>query len=109
MKRVTLMVACLALGFFMFSAQDVSADGKQNGATLSEHPNSRYYRGTGPQVRGFRKRVGGYSYSHNDSIISYQDDSVYRDPEIERQSMPFDSGFFFDSAIMPHNSSPYLN
>ena len=108
MKRLTLIVAGLALGFLLVGVQDVTAGGKQSGSAFSEHPNSRYYRGTGPQVRGFRKRVGGYSYSHNDSIISYQDDSLYRDPEIERQSLPFDSGFFFDSAILPLNSSPYL-
>jgi len=107
MKRVTLIIAGLALGFSLLSVQGAIAGGKSSASGLSEHPNSRYYRGTGPQVRGFRKRVGGYSYSYNDSIISYQDDSLYRDPEITRQSLPFDSGFFFDSNIMPHNNSPY--
>ena len=107
MKRVSLILVGVALGISLAGVQVATAGGKHSTSGLSEHPNSKYYRGTGPQVRGFRKRVGGYSYSHNDSIISYQDNSLYRDPEIIRQSMPFDSGFFFDSSIMPHNNSPY--
>ena len=108
MRRVFIAAAIIAIGLTFSNVQPSYAGSKQNGLSLSQHPNSQYYRGTGPQVRGFRKRVGGYSYSHNDSIISYQDDSLYRDPEIERQSMPFDSGFFFDSSIMPLNDAPYL-
>ena len=108
MKRVFMVAALVALGFTFLSAQPSFAGGKQQGSTLSQHPNSQYYRGKGPQVRGFRRRVGGYSYSYNDSIISYQDNSLYRDPEIERQSSPFDSGFFFDSSVLPLNDSPYL-
>ena len=109
MKRVFLATAIAALGFAFLNVQPALAGGKQSGSSLSQHPNSQYYRGTGPQVRGFRRRVGGYSYSHNDSIISYQDDSLYRDPEIIRQSGPFDSGFFFDSSAELLNDSPYLN
>ena len=109
MKRVFMVAAIAAIGFTFISGQPSFAGGNKNGSSLSQHPNSQYYRGTGPQVKGFRRRVGGYSYSHNDSIISYQDDSLYREPEIIRQQGPFDSGFFFNSSVEQLNDSPYLN
>lgn len=80
------------------------------GPQLSEHPNSRYYRGQGPQVRGYVKRRGGYSYSYADGVIDYRDTSILRDYQTARpQGGPFDSGFFFDSGISRQNDSPYLN
>jgi len=109
MKRVLLVAAIAALGFTLLNVQSTFAGSKQNGASLSQHPNSNYYRGKGPQVRGYNRRVGGYSYSPNDSIIAYQDDSLYREPEIIRQNGPFDSGFFFDSSTELLNDAPYLN
>ena len=109
MKRVFLVAAIAALGFTFLSVQPSFAGSKQSGSTLSQHPNSKYYRGSGPQVKGYRRRVGGYSYNRNDSIIAYQDDSLYREPEIIRQNGPFDSGFFFDSSVELLNDAPYLN
>ena len=109
MKRVLWVAALAVVGFALVNVQPGLAGGNKKGSSLSEHPNSQYYRGKGPQVRGFSRRVGGYSYSHNDSIISYQDNSLYREPEIIRQQGPFDSGFFFDSSVEQLNDAPYLN
>jgi len=84
-----------------------------------EHPASRTYRRSGPQVRGFTARRGGYSYSTADVINTYGDSrtrfgstSVYRHPYLDRQTNagPFDHGFFFDSGMAPRGGdSPYQN
>ena len=70
------------------------------------------------QVRGYRARRGGYSYSASDVINTYGNsrtrygsNNSYRDPSLDRQTNagPFDHGFFFDSAIAPHGGdSPYM-
>ena len=46
------------------------------------------------------KRVGGYSYSYQDSKMSVTESQRFWDPTSAQQSLsgPFDSGFFFDSA-----------
>lgn len=72
----------------------------------------------GPQVRGYRSRRGGYSYTPNDVANTYNDgrtrygsNNSYRDPFLDRQSPagPFDHGFFFDSATAPRGGdSPYM-
>lgn len=82
------------------------------------HRSSRYYRG-GPKVRGYRRRVGGYSYSAADTINTYRDSRTlnggansYRFEMYTRQtpSGPFDHGFFFDSGVgMNGGHSPYMN
>lgn len=64
-------------------------------------------------------RRGGYSYNQADSINTYGDSrtkygsaSVYRDPQLDKQTTagPFDHGFFFDSGMGPHGGdSPYMN
>jgi hypothetical protein len=74
---------------------------------------------SGPQVRGFIARRGGYSYVYPDAINTYGDSrsrfgsaSSLRDPGIDRQTNagPFDHGFFFDSGVAPRGgSSPYMN
>ena len=75
-------------GFFLF--------GNQGG-----HAQSDYYRGK-PQVRGFRKRVGGYSYAGEDVLSSNRVRGS--------QGNPFDSGYFFDSNVSRYgNTSPYMN
>jgi hypothetical protein len=73
----------------------------------------------GPQVKGYVQRRGGYSYSYADSINTYGDSrsnyggaSVFRDPNLDRQTIagPFDHGFFFDSGMGSHGGdSPYMN
>lgn len=82
------------------------------------------YRGSGPQVRGYIARRGGYSYSYADAINTYGDGNgrygrgnVLRDPSMEKNqssSGPFDSGFFFNSGSSGSNNSyggdsPYMN
>jgi hypothetical protein len=79
----------------------------------------RQYR-NGPQVKGYAERRGGYSYTYSDSVNTYGDSrtksggaSVYRDPNLDRQTNagPFDHGFFFDSGIIGSHGgdSPYMN
>lgn len=73
----------------------------------------------GPKVKGFVARRGGYSYTYADSVNTYGDSrsnyggaSVYRDPNLDRQTNagPFDHGFFFDSGMGLHGGdSPYMN
>ncbi len=76
--------------------------------------------GSGPQVKGFSQRKGGYSYNYAESINTYGDSrskyggsSVFRDPMLDRQTNagPFDHGFFFDSGISGTHGgdSPYMH
>ena len=74
-----------------------------------------------PQVRGFVRRGGYYSYQPSDSINTYGDSRTrfgstnsYRDPMADRQTRfgPFDHGFFYDSGSIttPYGGySPYLH
>ena len=56
------------------------------------------------------KPVGGYSHSAPEAITDFRDRSILRDPNIDGQGGPFDSGYFFDSTITRIGSdSPYLN
>ncbi len=83
---------------------------------LSRHPRSGYYRGR-TEVRGFRLRIGGYSYSYEDGALNYRDDGQLDSfAELgQSPSGPFDSGFFFDSGIGgtrgggPLSDAPYPN
>lgn len=76
------------------------------------------HRSRKPQVRGFVRRGGYYSYRPEDSINTYGDSrtkygstNVYRDPSVDQQTRfgPFDHGFFYDSGITtPYGgNSPY--
>lgn len=75
---------------------------------------------SGPQVKGYTARRGGYSYNYAESINTYGDSrsnyggtSVYRDPMLDRQTNagPFDHGYFFDSGITGTHGgdSPYMH
>lgn len=106
-----LTVCCFAIAVSapMTSAPAEAGSRSYDGGRISS---DRVYvptRRSGPQVRGFRRSVGGYSYTYNDAIISSQDDSIYQDPSLDRQAGPFDSGFFFDShtAAPGRSESPY--
>ncbi|MFO1169674.1 MAG: hypothetical protein U1E49_01750 [Hyphomicrobiaceae bacterium] len=56
------------------------------------------------------KAVGGYSYGTPEAITDYRDRSILRDPNLDGQGGPFDSGYFFNSTITRVGSeSPYLN
>ena len=124
MKQV--LIAVVLAGFTAMLLPGSSAEAgsrkhrsKSNNQQLSVHPKSNYYRSGGAQVRGYRKRVGGYSYSFSDTINTYGDSRTrfgstnsYRDPMLGRQttSGPFDHGFFFESGVAPRGgNSPYLN
>ena len=115
MKRIALTLLAAGISAVGLLAGEASAGERrvrtiEQGPLLSEHPNSKYYRGQGPQVRSYVKRRGGYSYSASDAAIDYRDTSILRDPlNGRRQGGPFDNGFFFDSGISRHNDSPYLN
>jgi hypothetical protein len=121
MKRAFLLgamvVAAMAIGA---GTHDASAGGRKSGYTESgEHPKSGYYRRSGPQVRGYTARRGGYSYSYADTIDTYGNprtqyggSNLYRDPMLDRQTNagPFDHGFFFDSGITARGGdSPYMH
>lgn len=67
-------------------------------------------------------RIGGYSYSQQDTINTYGDArtrfggmNTYRDPNLDKQTEfgPFDHGFFFssgNSGLDNHGGdSPYMN
>jgi hypothetical protein len=108
MKRAVLMAAAAVA---ILAAPAVEAAGRRTPERVPEpgagtHRKSSYYRSTGPQVRGFTQRRGGYSYTWADTINTYGDSrtryggtNVFRDPMLDRQSSsgPFDHGFFFDS------------
>lgn len=78
------------------------------------------HRSRKPQVRGFVRRGGYYSYRPEDSINTYGDSrtkygstNVYRDPNVDQQTRfgPFDHGFFYDSGLTtPYGgNSPYIH
>lgn len=105
--RLKFAFAVLALSSMAFAAPQVVSPANAGGASST----SPFYKPTKPkpQVRGARKRVGGYSYNYQDSIIDFRDRSVFLDPAIEKPSLgPFDGDFFFDSGVERHNNSPYL-
>lgn len=77
-----------------------------------------------PAVAGGKKshtdRRGGYSYDYADSINTYGDSrskygsaSVYRDPNLDKQTQagPFDHGYFYNSGIGSSHGgdSPYMH
>lgn len=79
------------------------------------HEASAYYRRQAKPPA----RKGGYSYNPQDTINTYGDartkygsTNFYRFWGTDKQTIsgPFDSGFFFDSAIAPRGGdAPYLN
>lgn len=120
MARTLLMTALAAVATVLLAAPP--ADAGQRRVVTSDgaaaHPQSRAYR-SGPRVKGYVARRGGYSYSAVDSINTYGDArtkfggaSSYRDPLLDRQTNagPFDHGFFFDSAVAPRGGdAPYMH
>lgn len=57
------------------------------------------------------KRAGGYSYKYQDSKMTVKESQRFWDPTSARQDIsgPFDSGFFFDSAITKNGGdAPYM-
>lgn len=97
MHRVLTYATCFTVAFVLaFIATPASAGAKKKGHK------------TVARVHG--KPVGGYSYRVPEAITDYRDRSILRDPNIDGQGGPFDSGYFFDSTITRIGSeSPYLN
>jgi hypothetical protein len=114
--RISVILAAVIVAGVSAGSQSATADERgrtrtvEQGPQFSEHPRSQSYRGTGPQVRGYVERKGGYSYNYSDSMIDYRDTSLLSEGYTgRRQTQPFDNDFFFDSGVSRHNSSPYLN
>jgi hypothetical protein len=66
---------------------------------------------SGKPLRGVvrYKRVGGYSYKYQDTVMSPSEAKRFWDPPSQSISGPFDSGFFFDSAQRPNGGdAPYM-
>ena len=113
MKRVAVVlgiVAGLALG-----PTQASADDSSDGAGAHKQRQASHHRRK-PQVRGYVARRGGYSYTQADIINTYGDSGhhvaplQHRDPKLQKQPQPFDSGFFYDSGILLGGGhSPYMN
>lgn len=70
--------------------------------------------------KSHRDQRGGYSYEYVDSINTYGDSrskygsaSVYRDPNLDKQTQagPFDHGYFYNSGIGSSHGgdSPYMH
>ena len=115
MKRVMVCVAALCGVIVASLATPALAGSAKKGQSnqLNQHPKSDYYRGA-PQVRGFHRSVGGYSYNYLDGILDYRDQSVFLDPNLSSRrdnNGPFDSGFFFDSNVSGSiiSDAPYMN
>jgi len=87
-------------------------------ATFADDSRRESYR-SGPAVKGYAERRGGYSYNYSDSVNTYGDSrslyggaSAYRDPMLDRQTNagPFDHGFFFFFFIGSRGGDfPYMN
>jgi hypothetical protein len=57
-----------------------------------------------------RRRIGGYSYGTSNTLDTYGRSPPPYANVRQTPGGPFDSGFFFDSAIGPHGGdSPYLH
>ena len=101
MKRVVGLASVLFGMMLMYtpvSAGDINRDHVHlTGAKGHSYRQPRRYR------RGrVAKRRGFYSYTYRDTLPTYYDPPT--------QGAPFDSGFFFDSAIRPNGgNSPYMN
>ena len=103
---------------FLISASLISGLALLSAAPSVASEHHKAYR-SGPQVKGFVVRRGGYSYQYADSINTYGNSrtnnggaDVYRDPSLDRQTTagPFDNGFFFDSGIgFRGGDSPYMH
>jgi hypothetical protein len=101
MKRVlgfALVLFGMAIMYTPVSAGDFNRDHvHRTGAKGHSYRQPRRYR------RGrVAKRRGFYSYTYRDTLPTYHNPPT--------QGAPFDSGFFFDSAIRPNGgNAPYMN
>ncbi len=71
MKVLSFLTAAGAIAGLALSTVPASAGGfltGRDGARLTQHEKSGYYRGYS-EVRGYRRRVGGYSYARKDKYF----------------------------------------
>ncbi len=122
MIRVLLAVVAAVSLISFGSVGSADAGGRYHARSAAEdggaHAKSSYYR-RGPQVRGYVKRRGGYSYTKEDTINTYGDSrgrfgaaNSLRDPSLDMQTRagPFDHGFFFNTPMGRNGGdSPYMN
>ncbi len=108
----TRLTAVLAFGAAVLLGAAIPAGA--DGTKKVYRAGSSYAAKGGPRVRGYvLEKRGGYSYDPEDVANAYYShkDARYLF-SYPRQSIsgPFDSGFFFDSAIRPRGGdAPYLN
>jgi hypothetical protein len=125
-RALATVVAALLAALGLTVSTEAVANGRksyrtESGPVFTEHPKAGYYRSrrSGPQVRGFAARRGGYSYATGDTVNTYGDSRslyggtlLFRDSWFDRQTNagPFDHGFFFDSGVLPRGGdSPYMH
>lgn len=76
-----------------------------SGKVLKHKRKAKYAR-----VLGWRREVGGYSYSYGGSGTDYTDTTILRDPRFNDLPGPLGSDFFWDSNTTAIGSDvPYLN
>ena len=116
MKRLAVWIGIVA-GSLVVAGTAASAGDASGEPGMQKHRSASHgVKKKKPQVRGFVARRGGYSYDQSSVINTYGDSGQhvaplqFRDPRIDRQALPFDNGFFYDSGILPRGgSSPYMN
>jgi len=113
-KAIICRAGALALGAFFLSAlPSGSFAAERNGKApavrtvgSAEQNSARYQRRRIAHPRVYAgRRVGFYSYTYRDVMSPWRDPYLFR----QTQAGPFDSGFFFDSAILPRGGdSPHI-
>jgi hypothetical protein len=113
-RAIICCAGALALGALLAVAHPSSGlaadrDGKVRAIRTvgsAEQTSGRYQRRRIAHPRIYAgRRIGFYSYTYRDVMSPWRDPYLYR----QTQAGPFDSGFFFDSAILPRGGdSPHI-
>ena len=113
-RTIICSMGAFALGALLLGAHPsnaIAAERSSKAPTVrtvgsAEQTSGRYQRRRIAHPRIYAgRRIGFYSYTYRDVM------SPWRDPYLYRQTLagPFDSGFFFDSAILPRGGdSPHI-
>jgi hypothetical protein len=113
MKHIGILTVVLgAVALFGFGGLARAAERPSSIPTYvtgSAHAKSGYHRKKSPlQVTIYGRRIGGYSYRASDVTNTYGRSPPPYEHVSQSPGGPFDSGFFFDSAIRPRGgNSPY--
>jgi hypothetical protein len=113
-RAIICSVGALALGaLFLSTHPSKGFAAERNGKSpavrtvgSAEQTSARYQRRRIAHTRVYAgRRIGFYSYTYRDVMSPWRDPYLYR----QTQAGPFDSGFFFDSAILPRGGdSPHI-